>query len=122
MIKTILLSSAAAVALSACAMNDQQAAGGDLQAQLNAANEENSSLRSEVASLKTSGNGSVGSDALVPANAKPGECYARVTQPGQFKTVSDRSLHPKLLKKFASFPQLTKRFRKKSWPKKPTPN
>lgn len=92
MLKTILLSSAAAVALSACAMNEQQAAGGDLQAQLNAANAENSSLRSEVASLKTSGNSSVGSDALVPANAKPGECYARVTQPAQFKTVQEQVL------------------------------
>lgn len=92
MIKSILLSSAAAIALSACAMNEQQAAGGDLQAQLNAANQENSSLRSEVASLKTSGNSSVGSDALVPSNAKPGECYARVTQPAQFKTVQEQVL------------------------------
>ena len=92
MLKTILLSSAAAVALSACAMNDQQAAGGDLQAQLDAANAENSSLRSEVASLKSTGNSSIGSDALVPANAKPGECYARVTQPAQFKTVQEQVL------------------------------
>lgn len=91
MIKTILLSSAAAVALSACAMTEQQA-GGDLQSQLNAANAENSSLRSEVASLKSSGNSSIGSDALVPANAKPGECYARVTQPAQFKTVQEKIL------------------------------
>ena len=90
MLKSILLSSAAAVALSACAMNDQ--AGGDLQAQLDAANAENTQLRSEVASLRTTGNSSIGSDALVPANAKPGECYARVTQPAQFKTVQEQVL------------------------------
>lgn len=90
MLKSILLTSAAAVALSACAMNEQ--AGGDLKAQLDAANAENSQLRSEVASLKTSGNSSIGSDALVPANAKPGECYARVTQPAQFKTVQEQVL------------------------------
>ncbi len=89
MLKSILLTSAAAIALSACAMNEQ---GGDIQAQLDAANAENSQLQAEVASLKTSGNGSVGTDSLVPSNAKPGECYARVTQPAQFKTVQERVL------------------------------
>lgn len=67
-------------------------AGGDLQAQLDAANAENSQLKTEVASLRSSNTGSVGSDALVPANAKPGECYARVTQPAQFKTVQEQVL------------------------------
>lgn len=112
MIKTILLSSAAALALSACAMNEQQA-GGDLQAQLNAANEENSSLRSEVASLKSSGNSSIGSDALVPANAKPGECYARVTQPAQFKTVQEQVLATEASEKVRVIPATYKTVQEK---------
>ena len=112
MLKSILLTSAAAVALSACAMNDQQA-GGDLQAQLDAANAENSSLRSEVASLKSTGNSSIGSDALVPANAKPGECYARVTQPAQFKTVQEQVLATEASEKVKVIPATFKTVQEK---------
>ncbi len=110
MIKSILLSSAAAIALSACAMNEQ---GGDLQAQLDAANSANSQLQAEVASLKTSGNGSVGSDALVPANAKPGECYARVTQPAQFKTVQEKVLATEASEKVRVIPATYKTVQEK---------
>lgn len=113
MIKSILLSSAAAIALSACAMNEQQAAGGDLQAQLNAANSENTSLRTEVASLKSSGNGSVGTDSLVPSNAKPGECYARVTQPAQFKTVKEQVLATEASEKVRVIPATYKSVQEK---------
>lgn len=86
--KTILLTTAAALALAACA----QTTGGDLQAQLDAANAENADLKAQVASLNTTGTGAVGSEALVPPNARPGECYARITQPAQFKTVEEQVL------------------------------
>ncbi|MGB0852301.1 MAG: peptidoglycan-binding domain-containing protein [Pikeienuella sp.] len=36
------------------------------------------------------GSGAVGTESLVPPNAKPGECYARITQPAKFKTVSEK--------------------------------
>ena len=88
-LKSILLTSACALGLAACAETGQN---GNLQAQLDEANQKNANLEAQIASLNANPGGAVGSEALVPANAKPGECYARVTQPAQFKTVEERVL------------------------------
>ena len=84
--KKLFLIGASALALGACAQNME---GGDLQAQLDAANAKNAELEAQLASGQ--GNtAAIGTNALVPPNAKPGECYARITQPAQFKTVQER--------------------------------
>lgn len=85
--KKILLSTACVLALAAC-----QSAPGDLQAQLDAEKATNADLRTQLASAQgaATGSGAVGTESLVPPNAKPGECYARITQPAKFKTVSEK--------------------------------
>ena len=84
--KRILLSTACVLALAAC-----QSVPGDLQAQLDAEKATSADLRAQLASVPSSGgNGTVGSESLVPPNAKAGECYARITQPAKFKTVSEQ--------------------------------
>ena len=83
--KRILLSTACVLALAAC-----QSVPGDLQAQLDAEKATNADLRAQLASVPSSSNGAIGTDSLVPPNAKAGECYARITQPAKFKTVSEQ--------------------------------
>ena len=86
--KKLLLITASALTLGACANQ-----GGDLQAQLDAANAKNAELEAQLASSGTGdGTAAIGTNSLVPPNAKPGECYARITQPAQFKTVEERVL------------------------------
>jgi hypothetical protein len=83
--KRILLSTACVLALAAC-----QSAPGNLQAQLDAEKATNADLRTQLASVPSSSNGVTGTESLVPPNAKAGECYARITQPTKFKTVSEK--------------------------------
>ena len=71
--------------------------------QYNAINQENARLRSQVATLRTQprpaplpprpvapANVNVGGNALLPPNAKPGECYARVLIPARYETRTER--------------------------------
>lgn len=93
-----------AVALGGCATQGQpqtSSASNDLQQQLDQAQSQQSKLQSENASLQqqlaanqqaaatptqSPGNGID----LVPPNAKPGECFARVLTPAKFETKSQR--------------------------------
>lgn len=84
--KSVLLASVCAIALSACV----DGSGGDLQAQLDAANAKSADLEAQVASLVLDRGAGAPAGAGGPVNAKPGECYARITQPAQFKTVQER--------------------------------
>ena len=100
--KRIFLTSVAALALGACADNMQ---GGDLQAQLDQANAKNAELEAALASRGDgSGTAAIGTNSLVPPNAKAGECYARITQPAQFKTVQERVLATEASEKVAVTP------------------
>ena len=64
----------------------------DLASRLQAAEQENSQLRSEVAQLEQSvasmKSQPEGSSSLLPPAAKAGECYARAFVPPQYKPVS----------------------------------
>ena len=98
--KKILLITASALTLGACASNQ----GGDLKAQLDAANAKNAELEAQLASAGGEGTAAIGTNSLVPPNAKPGECYARITQPAQFKTVEERVLASEASEKVAVVP------------------
>lgn len=88
--KRILLTCASVIALAAC--EQTVGAGGDLQAALNAEKATTAELRAQLADAQNAntGSGAIGDSALVPPNAKAGECYARITQPAKFKTVSEK--------------------------------
>ncbi|MGB0507349.1 MAG: hypothetical protein ACPGGK_14235, partial [Pikeienuella sp.] len=91
--KSVLLTGVCALALFACAPQ-----GGSLQSELNAANAKAADLEAQVAYLtltRREGDSTPQTSYATapsggPNNAKPGECYARVTQPAQFKTISEK--------------------------------
>lgn len=91
--KSVLLSGACALALFACAPQNN-----NLEAELQAATAKAADLEAQVAFLtltRREGDGATQTSYAAapgagPNDAKPGECYARVTQPAQFKTVSEK--------------------------------
>ena len=74
--KRLALLSVSALALGACAQTTTET--GDLQAQLDAANAKNAQLEAQLAS---GASGAVGTDALVPPNAKPGARWVLTARP-----------------------------------------
>lgn len=111
----------AAIALGGCATTNQgNNAQADLQQQLNQTQQQNSQLQSQNARLQqqlssaeqnqqasqTSSSSNSMGDAisLVPPNAKPGECFARVVTPAKFKTSQQRILKSAASKKVETIP------------------
>lgn len=86
--KSVLLASVCALALGACV----EGTSGELQAQLDAANAKSADLEAQVASLVLDRGTGAPTGTGGPVNAKPGECYARITQPAQFETVNEKVL------------------------------
>lgn len=107
--KSILLASVCTLALGACV----DGAGGNLQAELDAANAKSADLEAQVASLVLRGGASGPSGAGGPLNAKPGECYARITQPAQFKTVNEKVLDRGATAKLKVIPATYKKVQEK---------
>lgn len=92
-----------AITLGGCASTGQQAnPSADLQQQLDQARTAQSQLQSQNANLKqqlaasqtnASSSQSMGNGInLIPPNAKPGECFARLLTPAKFQTKSERVL------------------------------
>jgi outer membrane murein-binding lipoprotein Lpp len=84
-----IAAAAVAAVLSGCNTNQPKS---DLASRLEAAEQENSNLRSEVAQLEQSvaslQRQPEGAATLLPPAAKPGECYARAFVPPQYKPVT----------------------------------
>ena len=84
-----IAAAAVSALLSGCNTNQSKS---DLASQLQAAEQENSELRSEVAQLEQSvaslQGQPEGAASLLPPAAKAGECYARAFVPPQYKPVS----------------------------------
>ena len=89
-IKLGIAAAAVSAVLTGC--NTTQPRSDDLASRLQAAEKENSELRSEVAQLEQSvasmQGQPEGAASLLPPAAKPGECYARAFVPPQYKPVS----------------------------------
>ncbi|MGB1213424.1 MAG: peptidoglycan-binding domain-containing protein [Pikeienuella sp.] len=107
--KSILMASVCAFALSACV----EGGSSDLQAQLDAANAKSADLEAQVASLVLRGGAAAPSGAGGPVNAKPGECYARITQPAQTKTVEERVVDRDATAKLKVIPATYKKVKEK---------
>lgn len=112
--KSLLLASSCLVLMgaSACTTNESTMSSSssskevaDLRAMLEAKKAENAALSSRVAQLESTGGrsaGSAGGD--MPPNARPGECYARITIPATFKTVTEQVIDQPASEKITVIP------------------
>ena len=73
-------------------LSDTRARNSDLETELETRESRISSLESQIASLSSASTPVQGSSELFPPNARPGECYARILIPEEYKTSTERVL------------------------------
>lgn len=83
--RSLLIGSAMALVIGVAGCAEQA----ELQTELAAKQAENAALSAELATLKGAAP-ATSSNSNIPTGAKPGECYARITVPATFKTVSEK--------------------------------